>query len=266
MGKRFDGPNAVDQFRLRKFLRSVAKRWEYSSLPPLRAASRMLMAGRTVELLLSDSNYRSLMWVQWTDSSMHQRSNKTAFNRYPLIFEGAAEFLGSDKPHRILSFGCSTGEEVATLAGHFPRAKLVGVDINPRNLRLARNQYRGNNWQFLSSNSPELERLAPFDAIFCLSVLQKTEMRFLPTGVNGRSVYAFEKFEREVERLDRWLAPGGLLVILNSSYRFCDCSVQAGYRVLPAPPGVSFIELPFDPEGNRLPDSYDRVFFQKSPG
>ena len=66
----------------------------------------------------------------------HQGPNKTALNRYPEIFAAAA--AAAPNAQRILSFGCSTGEECVTLANYFPGAQIVGTDINPLNLLKAR--------------------------------------------------------------------------------------------------------------------------------
>ena len=60
----------------------------------------------------------------------HQIPNTTALNRYPEIFACAAN--AAPDTRRILSFGCSTGEECVTLASYFPAAQIVGTDINPR--------------------------------------------------------------------------------------------------------------------------------------
>ena len=62
----------------------------------------------------------------------HQIPNTTALNRYPEIFACAAN--AAPDARRILSFGCSTGEECVTLASYFPAAQIVGTDINPLNL------------------------------------------------------------------------------------------------------------------------------------
>jgi hypothetical protein len=66
----------------------------------------------------------------------HQGPNKTALDRYPEIFAAAA--AAAPNARRILSFGCSTGEECVTLANYFPNAQIVGTDINPVNLLKAR--------------------------------------------------------------------------------------------------------------------------------
>ena len=51
----------------------------------------------------------------------HQLVDWTAPNRYPEIFAAAAAAA-----RRILSFGCSTGEECVSLAEYFPKAEIIG--------------------------------------------------------------------------------------------------------------------------------------------
>jgi chemotaxis methyl-accepting protein methylase len=48
----------------------------------------------------------------------------TAPNRYPEIF--AAAVAAAAAARRILSFGCSTGEECVSLAEYFPKAEIIG--------------------------------------------------------------------------------------------------------------------------------------------
>ena len=62
----------------------------------------------------------------------------TAPDRHPALFALAAERLAGTAEPRILSFGCSTGEEPITLARYLPQARIDGLDINPRNVAEAR--------------------------------------------------------------------------------------------------------------------------------
>lgn len=54
----------------------------------------------------------------------HQLVDWTAANRYPEIFAAAA--AAAPDARRILSFGCSTGEECVSLAEYFPKAEIIG--------------------------------------------------------------------------------------------------------------------------------------------
>jgi hypothetical protein len=65
----------------------------------------------------------------------HQAKSTTKLNRYPEIFAAATKAAPSAR--KILSFGCSTGEECVTLANYFPTAQIIGADINVLNLTWA---------------------------------------------------------------------------------------------------------------------------------
>ena len=96
----------------------------------------------------------------------HQGPNRTALNRYPEVFAAPAP-----DARRILSFGCSTGEECVTLAEYFPKAEIVGADINPVILLQAR-KHRSDRIRFVYASDRILSGLGGFDAIFCMAVLR----------------------------------------------------------------------------------------------
>jgi trans-aconitate methyltransferase len=58
----------------------------------------------------------------------HQGPNRTALDRYPEVFAAAA--AAAPDARRILSFGCSSGEECVTLAEYFPKSEIIGAEIN----------------------------------------------------------------------------------------------------------------------------------------
>src|SRR5262245_15793576 len=101
--------------------------------------------------------------------SCHQGPNRTALNRYPEVFAAAA--AAAPDARRILSFGCSSGEECVTLAEYFPKAEIVGADINPVILLQAR-KYRSDRIRFVYASDRILSGLGGFDAIFCMAVLR----------------------------------------------------------------------------------------------
>lgn len=55
----------------------------------------------------------------------HQFSNFTKIDRYPTLFEMAKQAFENVEHPKILSFGCSTGEEVATLSKYLPHASIT---------------------------------------------------------------------------------------------------------------------------------------------
>lgn len=155
----------------------------------------------------------------------------TEMNRYPAVFAFVRDCLaGIAEPH-ILSFGCSTGEEVLTLRSYFPSAEIVGIDINPRNIAACRRRLRqagDPQIRFELAGSPEREADAFFDAIFCMAVLRRGELGST-NAARCDHLIRFANFDRAVADLNRCLKPGGLLVIMHSNFRFVDTTTAAEY-------------------------------------
>jgi len=140
-------------------------------------------------------------------------SNRTAFDRYPEIFQAAA--LAAPNARRILSFGCSTGEECASLRLYFPQTEIIGADINRLNVWRARRKVRQPNIHFVYSSDATLAALAPFDAIFAMAVFRKSG--------NNPAEYPFTHFVERIDFLDNLLAPGGCL---RSRQLFTDLPIR----------------------------------------
>lgn len=56
--------------------------------------------------------------------NLFQPYARTAFDRHPRIFSCVRDRVPDSDTTRILSFGCSTGEEVFSLRRYFPQAKI----------------------------------------------------------------------------------------------------------------------------------------------
>lgn len=108
---------------------------------------------------------------------IHQKSTFTKLNRYPTIFKICKDYIKNDKTRNILSFGCSTGEEVYTLRKQFPHSIIYGTDINKYCLKKAKKNFNHPNNIFLHSLSKEFKKLTNLDIIFCLAVFQNSENR-----------------------------------------------------------------------------------------
>jgi Methyltransferase domain len=161
----------------------------------------------------------------------HQGPKRTALNRYPEIFAAAA--AAAPDARRILSFGCSSGEECVTLADYFPKAEIVGAEINPVILLKAM-KHRSNRIRFVYASDRILRRQGEFDAVFCMAVLRSA------------GHYPFEIYEERALFLETLVRPGGLLVIHNSPYRFGDTARKDSYETIP-------VDAPRD-IGSFLPD------------
>jgi SAM-dependent methyltransferase len=204
-----------------------------------------------------------------TLAGQFQPYNFTLPDRYPWLFRFAADEIASLGSVRLLSFGCSVGEEVLTLARYFPDATIKGIDIDPQNIERARAhvpaQY-GRRVKFEEAGTTQSELCESFDAIFCLAVFCNGDL------TNSRAArcdptITFEAFDRHVTDFARCLKPGGLLLIHTSSFRFCDAAVSAGFKVvLRAQPSQLSADPLFDRRNIRLANArYYDVGFRKHP-
>ncbi len=190
-------------------------------------------------------------------------------DRYPWLFGFAAARLGTRPDLRILSFGCSRGEEVFSLRKYFPSAAIKGIDINPRNIARCLSRMRTEsspNMTFEVASTPEGEASCSYDAIFCLAVLVNGD---LTTSGAQRCdpVLHFERFDRMVGEFARCLRRGGLLALHTTNFRFCDTAVARDFDVVyEADPKHLAIDVLFD-RNNRLMSGerarYRDVVFQK---
>ena len=165
----------------------------------------------------------------------HQIPNTTALNRYPEIFACAAN--AAPDARRILSFGCSTGEECVTLASYFPAAQIVGTDINPLNLLKAL-KHRNDRVRFVYASDRILSGFGGFDALFCMAVLRTSKKDKIAER------YPFERFVERALYLESLVRPGGLLIIHNSTYRFSDTPHRCAYETIPVSTSYDKVYLP----------------------
>lgn len=157
-----------------------------------------------------------------------QRETATSDDRYPQLFAECRERLAKLACPRILSYGCSTGEEVFTLARYMPGAWMVGVDINRWCLRQCRKKNVSLQLRFVHRMATERAFAGGFDAIFCLAVFQRTEHR-TRRAKPEQTGFTFEQFEAEIAMLDRTLHPGGLLFLDHCDFSFEQTIVARGY-------------------------------------
>lgn len=185
-----------------------------------------------------------------------QVSNTTRLNRYPRVFATVVQAASSMTRPRILSYGCSTGEEPHTLAArYFPEGRIVGLDVSEEALAKAR---------ALNAREPRVtidrstrETLAghgPYDVIFAMSVLCRwPESRRMD---DIAEFFPFARFVDQVATLDAVLKPGGLLVIYNANYEFLHTPVAAGYDVIVSPRIRTAGQVKkFRPDGKSAPEA-----------
>jgi SAM-dependent methyltransferase len=187
-------------------------------------------------------------------------------DRYPWLFDFAAAALeGVPKP-RLLSFGCSRGEEVFSLRRRFPTASIRGLDIDPRNIAAALARTADNGVAFEVASHTRAEPDTGYDAIFCLAVLCHGDLTV--TGAKtSEPLLRFADFERTVADFARCLKPAGLLFLHTTNFRFCDTAAADGFEgVLQARPDQLAPDVLFDRDGRLMPgERYLPVGFRKRP-
>jgi SAM-dependent methyltransferase len=204
-----------------------------TNTPLARLATLPYRAARRLWRLATDPAYRHVLQLNARPlRQAFQPFNTTKADRYPRIFGFVQRALGADSPVHILSFGCSTGEEVFSLRRYFPRAAIKGIDVNPGNIaicrkRLARMGDAGLSFEVAASTAGEAA--ASYDAIFCMAVLRHGDLG-APGVTRCDDLLRFEDFAAAVEDFKRCLKPGGLVVIRHSNFRLCDAPAAADFE------------------------------------
>lgn len=136
------------------------------------------------------------------------------FRRTDVIRTAQAQLgLPPDRKLKVLSFGCSTGEEIVTLKSIFGEtADLYGCEIEPVSLQEAV-ATTGHLATIFKSDRAAIRDHGPFDLINCASVLCLNP----PTDMN--KLFPPEEFDELLTVLDSALRPGGLIALTNASYR-----------------------------------------------
>lgn len=208
--------------------------------------------------LLPTPEGRVRLWTRMVHGDeVHQTSPDTAEDRYPELFDLAAKLRPDAE--RILSFGCSSGEELVSLRRRFPHAEIVGAEINPRSRRLAKRRIARDS----RSGVVTPQAIAgPFDVIFALSVLQREPHKVGEMGVDDLSpYYPFERFDGAVRMLVSNLRAGGLLCVFNAQYRIEDSGAAAQLEPVEGAPLME--PAIFGPDGRRLLQPEARTIFRK---
>jgi hypothetical protein len=196
-----------------------------------------------------------------------QPYSHTLPDRYPWLFEFARSNLGELASPRILSFGCSRGDELFTLRHYFPNAEIKGIDVLPENIEVCRTRAREAGLQGVDfAVAADLGQVpaAYFDAIFCLAVLCHGDLTTYG-ATRSDPLLTFEGFSAVIGGFERCLKPQGLLLLLTTNFRFSDTpSAEHFEALLEAEPAQMAPDVLFDRNNRLLPGaSYRWVAFRK---
>ena len=203
------------------------------TLPGYRAVQLALDFGRSPEQRQS-----ALLRIR-RQAGLFQPFGTTRDDRYPEIFAFVRDALGADAAVHILSFGCSTGEEVASLRRYFSNAIITGLDISPERIAVCRAALPADLAQRTRFDVAETARDEPdgaYDIVLAMAVFRHG--RLDDETMTQNRLIAFDRFEREIGELARTVRPGGYLVLRHTNLRFSDTAAAAGFdAVLDAPRG-----------------------------
>ncbi|MBM3428531.1 MAG: class I SAM-dependent methyltransferase [Bacteroidetes bacterium] len=194
-------------------------------------------------------------WMGWkfdhSSDRIIQTASTTFFDRHPDLFKALSDLSKGHTELKILSFGSSTGEECQTLRKYFPKARIIGAEINKASRKKAIENNKDQGIQFIDSISTLIKEEGPFDIVFALSVLCKNPEAEYASDLS--MIYPFSNFENMVNELNEYLSEGGWLVIRSSNYRFKDTLIYSKYRLC-SPQGMRDpIEFPkFNSDGLRM--------------
>lgn len=229
-----------------------------SSIKAARKSGALWVRVLDVARLFPSAEGRARLWTRLRYAGeVHQTTPQTGEERYPELFDLAGSL--SPEAERILSFGCSTGEELISLRRRFPNAQIVGAEINPRSRAIATRRVCADTHSIV---------VAPkgldgsFDVIFALSVFQREPHKVAETELEDLGeFYPFERFDRGLNKLVEMLRPNGLLCIVNAQYRVEDSS--AGHQLEPLSESPLMDTIMFGPDGRRLDRPIAKTIFRK---
>lgn len=181
----------------------------------------------------------------------------TSRDRYPQVFNRlAAELEGLETP-RILSFGCSSGEEVRALRKRLPRARIDGIDTNRRMIARAGKADRHPLSRYTCADRPD--PAARFDAVLALAVFRHGGLRRADPPETSLPLLDFAMVDEACNRLDAVLEAGGLLMFGNSQFRFEDLSIAPRYDLFVHGKPAKMTDPLYSRENRRIGEINGRV-------
>lgn len=176
-----------------------------------------------------------------------QIKTSTSPERYYDFTPTLAEWLARKDRPSVLSFGCSTGDELGVFALLAPNARVLGVDANSEVLEIARLRFASKSgYSFALSDWKTVQAHAPFDLIMANHVLCRHPESVAIDDLSD--LFPFAEYEDAISRLTECLSPDGVLMSVGGNYLISDVPA-CGHLV-----GVDTPKYPF----NGLVSIFDR--------
>lgn len=102
-------------------------------------------------------------------AATYDRMNHLLSFGLDLLWRKAALQQVTTSPSRILDLACGTGDFTLALAERFPKAEILGGDLTPAMLEIARKKCTFHNVRFCECNAENLSNFSPltFDLVTC---------------------------------------------------------------------------------------------------
>lgn len=199
---------------------------------------------------------------------LHQKNNATKYDRYPEIFSLVSKIKGGNRNYtidglkpKVLSFGCSVGDEIQTLKDlYFKSGVIDGVDINSDCVKQCKERFGDENKIYSYEEFVESSR--KYDVIFAMSVFCKWEDTELVNDCSG--IYSFSMFDNGVRLLYDRLKEGGLLVVYNANFCMFESSSYTAFEPIThyTIPDSGFVHK-FNKHNKKIDVDYKDVIFRK---
>lgn len=215
-----------------------------------------------------------------------QTNTATLKNRYGYLFPFVQSLtkVFEVKSSTILSYGCSTGEELLTLRSLFPDSKIIGVDINVEALKLAQENCKHDANIEIMDSEIFWHNEVKFDLVFCMSVFCVLAHEFIPkaewkkkianpetkqeiTEVFAKNLpnrFSFEDFEKLIQQFDGKMNKGALFTLFNVNYSLMDTSLSNRYELIIIP-GINLETQPKCTKNYKpiIQNDYSEIIFRK---
>lgn len=148
-----------------------------------------------------------------------QNSNHTYLFRYQPLIHYALRLRAALKLPRatkILSFGCSTGEELYSLSLMAPGVRIYGTDSDPAALARAKAMGDQLGIDVFPSSWRRIRQRGGYDLILANAVLCRHPDAVPLDNIN--SLYPFTAFDDAVSELVDALNPGGILMLADACF------------------------------------------------